>query len=99
MSDPISITFKIRERGTWRTSEILEVPPSDTSQVERIAVKYMRKRIRLYDIDLNVLTPQMCYQAAVANSGNLLLLIPETDININAELEASVNQLLSDLDP
>jgi hypothetical protein len=57
----------------------------------------MRKReqIRVYDTDLNILTPQMCFQAAIANGSNMLLLIPEKEIDINEELEASISQLLS----
>jgi hypothetical protein len=33
----------------------------------------------------------MCFQAAITNNGNILLLIPEADIDINEELEASVS--------
>ncbi len=57
----------------------------------------MRKReqIRVYDTDLNILTPQICFHAAIANGSNMLLLIPEKEIDINKELEASVSQLLS----
>ena len=92
--------FKVRERGVWRTAQSLLVNSSDLSEIERIAVKYMRKKeqMRVYDTDLNILTPQMCVQAAIANRGNILLLIPERDIDINEELEASVAQLLSESD-
>jgi hypothetical protein len=38
----------------------------------------------------------MCFQAAIANGSNMLLLIPEKEIDINKELEASVSQLLSE---
>lgn len=60
----------------------------------------MRKReqIRVYDIDLNILTPQMCFQAAIVNGSNMLLLIPEKEIDINEELKAFVSQLLSESD-
>jgi len=54
--------------------------------------------MRLYDTDLNILTPQMCFQAAIANRKNILFLIPERDIDINEELEASVSQLLPEPD-
>ena len=37
----------------------------------------------------------MCFQATIANGNNILLLIPEKEIYINEELEASVSQLLS----
>jgi hypothetical protein len=63
-----------------------------------MAVQYMRKKeqMRLYDTDLNILTPQMGFQAAIANKSNMLLLISEKDIDINEELEAPVSQLLSE---
>jgi hypothetical protein len=98
--DSIWVTFKVRERGVWRTAQNLHVYSSDPSEVERIAVKYMRKKeqMRLYDTDLNILTPQICFQAAMANRKNMLLLIPERDIDINEELEVSVAQLLSESD-
>jgi hypothetical protein len=59
----------------------------------------MRKweQIRVFDTDLNILTPQtdpqMCFQAAIANERNILLLIPEEEVDINEELEASVSRL------
>jgi hypothetical protein len=40
----------------------------------------------------------MCFQAAIANGSNMLLLIPEKEIDINEELKASVSRLLSELD-
>jgi hypothetical protein len=52
--------------------------------------------MRLYDTDLNILTPQMCFQAAIANKSNMLLLVLERDIDISKELEASVSELLSE---
>lgn len=57
-----------------------------------------REQIRVYDTDLNILTLQMSFQAAITNGSNMLLLIPENEIDINRELEASVSQLLSELD-
>ncbi|KAH7379030.1 hypothetical protein BKA64DRAFT_750205 [Cadophora sp. MPI-SDFR-AT-0126] len=94
--DSVWITFKILERGVWRTAQRLHVRFSDPSEVERIAVKYMRKseQIRVYDTDLNILTPQMCYEAAMANRCNILLLIPGKQLDISEELEASVSLLL-----
>ena len=49
--------------------------PSDPSEVERVAVKYMRKRIRLFDTGLNILTPADCFEAATADGSNTILLI------------------------
>jgi hypothetical protein len=71
------------------------VDPSDPSEVERVAVKYMRKKIRLFDSELNILTPQDCFEAATADRRNIILLIPEAGINIGGELKASISELIS----
>lgn len=44
---------------------------------------------------LNILTPQECFEAALADRTNTILLIPEAEINIDKELEASVSELAS----
>ncbi|KAK5209211.1 hypothetical protein LTR41_004746 [Exophiala xenobiotica] len=92
----IHITYRIRERGEWRIAHTLDMDPSDTSEVERLAVKYMRKRIRVFDSNLNILTPRNCFEAATTDGKNTVLLIPESDINIGREIEASVADLASD---
>ena len=55
----------------------------------------MRKQMRLLDTDLNILTPRNCFQAAIADGSNTLLVIPEKEIDINEQLEASVSELPS----
>jgi hypothetical protein len=40
----------------------------------------------------------MCFEAAIANGSNMLLLIPGKEIDINEELVASVSRLLSEPD-
>jgi hypothetical protein len=50
-----------------------------------------REKIRVYNINLNILIPQMCFQAIITNGSNMLILIPEKEIDINKELEASVS--------
>ena len=50
----------------------------------------------VYNTDLDILTPQMCFHAAIAYGSNMLLLVPAKEIDINKEPEASVSQLLSE---
>jgi hypothetical protein len=58
----------------------------------------MRKRIRLFDTALNILTPRGCLEAALADGASTILLILEEEISIDGELEASVSELVSDTD-
>lgn len=60
-----------------------------------MAKKYMQKRIRLFDTALNSLTSQECFKAVIADEINTILLISETKINIDKQLEASVSVLSS----
>jgi hypothetical protein len=36
----------------------------------------------------------MCFQVAIANGNNMLLLIPEKEVGINEELETSVSTII-----
>jgi hypothetical protein len=69
--------------------------PSNPSEIKRVAVKYMRKYIRLFDTKLNILTPIDYFEAATADGSNTILLIPETEIDITKELENSISKLAS----
>ncbi|KAF1948545.1 hypothetical protein CC80DRAFT_556251 [Byssothecium circinans] len=95
----IPITYKIRERGAWRTSHRLDVDPSNPSEVERVAVKYMRKKMRLFDTELNILTPRDCFEAATAEGRNTILLIPEAEIYISEQLENSIPESIAEREP
>ena len=53
----IRINYHVLERGAWRAANSLLVDPSNLFKVERVVKKYMRKRIRLFDTELNILTP------------------------------------------
>ena len=72
--------------------------PSDLSEVERVAVKYIRKQIRLFNTELNILTPADCFEASTADGSNTILLIPEAEIDISEELETSLSNLASEGD-
>jgi len=76
-------------------ADSLLVNPSDPSEDERVAKKYIRKRIRLFDTELNILTPQGCFEAALADGTNTILLILEAEISIDEELKAFVSELAS----
>ncbi len=68
---------------------------TDASEVERVAIKYMRKGFRLFDKHLNILTPRNCLEAATLDGSNTILLVREADINIDIKLESSVSELPS----
>jgi hypothetical protein len=69
------------------------VDPSDPSEIERVAVKYIRKHVRLFNTKLNILAPADCFEAATTDGSNTILLIPEAEIDITKELENSISKL------
>ena len=97
----IRIDFKIREQGDgpWKTAHSLLVDPSDPSEIERVAIKYMRKEIRLFNTSSKVLKPRECFAAAILNNENTIYLIPETEIHVNEQFLASITGSLSNVEP
>jgi hypothetical protein len=95
-SSTVRIEFKIHERDVWRTDRSLLVDSSDPSEVERVAKKYMRKGIRPFDSSLNLLVPRTCFQAAIADGSNTILLVPENSIQVNNQLVKFVPDAMSD---
>ena len=73
----------------------LDVDPADPSEVERIAVKHMRKGIRLFDKQLNVLTLEGCFKAVASDGSNTIFLIPKAEVNISDQLQCSMSELVS----
>ncbi|KAK6592219.1 hypothetical protein H4I96_12079 [Botrytis cinerea] len=89
----VRITFKVRERNIWKTSHYIDVDPlnsSDAREVYRMAIKHMRKGMRLFDSELNILRPPQCLEAAIASGSNIILVIPEVNIDIDRKLEDSI---------
>ena len=63
----------------WRDAGSLLVDPSDTSEIERVSKKYLRKGIRLAASNLRFLDPESCFYAARDDGSNTVFLIPEDD--------------------
>ena len=81
-SSPIRIEFKTRARNNeWVTSDILHVDPSDPSEVQRVAAKYLRKNFHLFDTEYNNLIPRTCFGQATRNGTNTILVIPVSEVN------------------
>ncbi len=65
------------------------IDPFDPSEVERVAKKKIREKIRLFDTELRMLTSQECYQAVMIDGTYTVLLIRESEIYIDDELQIS----------
>jgi hypothetical protein len=80
---PVDIHFKIRDHGEYRPLQTLSVDPSDTKELERFVVKYMRKHepIYTYTKDERMVKVGTCFEDAIADGENTLYLIPKWELN------------------
>jgi hypothetical protein len=62
------------------------VDPSEPSEVERVAKKYIRKGIRPFDTSFNLLLSRICFQVVTANGTNTILLVSEDYIRFDNQL-------------
>jgi hypothetical protein len=72
----VRITFLNRERGSTFISDIIEVDPSDPSEVTRVAFKYTRKEYSITNTTALMLHPKTCFEEVTADGTNTILLIP-----------------------
>ncbi|ELR03469.1 hypothetical protein VC83_00134 [Pseudogymnoascus destructans] len=65
----IRIEFKILEGEVWMTERSLLVDPSELSEVEQVAKKYMRKGIRPFDTSFNFVLLRLSASAMASAYG------------------------------
>lgn len=65
---------------------MLTVNSSDSFEIEREAKKYVRERVRLFNIELRMLTSCECYDVMTVDDTYTIFLISELRIDINDEL-------------
>ena len=92
-SSRIGIKFVLREGDGWVEQENLSIDPSSPALVEHIAEEHTRKRNFLFNTSLRAMAPSECFEAAVGNGTNMILLIPEGSVNIDHELGTSARKL------
>ena len=69
------------------------IDPSDPSLVKCVVEKHTSERRFLFNTNLQSMAPSECFEAVVADSTNVILLIPEGNINIDRELSISALKL------
>ena len=62
-------------------SDVLNVDPSDPSEVERVAGKYLRKHFYLFDSEGNNLAPKTCFAQVTRLGTDTVLVVPVTEVN------------------
>jgi hypothetical protein len=82
----VRINFKIRDGGIWKPASAHIIESSDSSEIEKAAMNWIRGKWRLFNTELRMLAPQQCYDAVIADGTYTILLIRESEIAIDSEL-------------
>lgn len=91
--DRVCIHFKSRENKIWRVVQSLWVERSDPSEVIRVAKKNMRKGLRIFDTNMQLLAPDDCFEAVTADGTNTIVLVPQMQLEIDDQMLDSANVL------
>lgn len=91
--DRVCIHFKIGENKIWRVVQSLWVERSDLSEVIRVAKKNMRKGLRIFDTNMQLLAPDDCFEAVTADGTNTIVLVPQMQLEIDDQMLDSANVL------
>ena len=87
----ILIKFILHDGDNW--VEMESIDPSDPSLVKCVVEKHTSERQFLFNTTLWSIAPSECLEAVVADGTNVILLIPEGNINIDCELLISALKL------
>ena len=89
----VRINFKIRDGDIWKPVSTHVTERSNSSEIEKVAMKWVREKWRLFNTELRMLAPQQCYNAAITDGTYTILLMRESDINIDHEPLLSVMKI------
>ena len=81
----VHINFKIRDGIIWKPVSTHLTERSESSEIEKVAMKWVREKWRLFNTELRMLAPQQCYDAAIVHGTYTILLMRESDISIDHE--------------
>ncbi|KAI1382526.1 uncharacterized protein F4822DRAFT_442585 [Hypoxylon trugodes] len=70
----VVIKFMARRNNDWIISDEVAADPKDPLHIQRIAVKYLRKGIGIYDHNLQVLYPETCFNMVTSDGTNTIYL-------------------------
>ena len=82
----VRINFKLHDGGIWKPASTHTIKRSDSSEIEKVAMNSVRGKWRLFNTELRMLAPQQCYDAVIADGTYTILMIRESEIDIDNEL-------------
>lgn len=65
----------------------------DPSKTEKLAIKHIREKRKLFDTELGILAARQCYEAAIADGARTSLMMRESDIEIDYDLVLSAMKM------
>ncbi|RHZ45333.1 uncharacterized protein CDV56_103135 [Aspergillus thermomutatus] len=77
------------KRSRWKTGHELQVDPLEPSEVKRVARKDARNRDATYMTKIGMLTPVQCFEAAIEDATNTILMELDGELVLDEETMAS----------
>lgn len=71
----LGINFRVGNRGTWEPASAHTIERSDFFTIEKVTANRVRRKRRLFNIELRMLAPQLCFEAVVADNTYTVLLM------------------------
>ena len=82
----VRINFKLYNGDIWKPTSTHIIERSDSFEIEKIAIDSIRGKWRLFNTKLRMLAPQQYYNTVIADGTVTILLIRESEIDIDNEL-------------
>ena len=86
------IEFKKFENGEWKRAHEVIVDPLEPSEVERVARKYLRKNIAIFDTKEKALNARTCFERVTSDGTNTIYLKPDWEIDTKRYTRNRSNQ-------
>ncbi|CZT07754.1 uncharacterized protein RCO7_10310 [Rhynchosporium graminicola] len=94
--EKVEIRFKEWKGHCWKALPSIYAHPEDSSEVERIAKKYIRKRFRIFNTELQMLAPRDCFQDVANDRTHTVLLVSQDSLCTDNEMEESAKRVRDD---
>lgn len=65
----------------------------DPSKIEKVAIRHIRTKRKLFETELGMLAARQCYEAAITDGTLTILMMRESDIDIDYDLVFSTMQI------
>jgi hypothetical protein len=75
--EKVRVAFKILEQGEWIVDREVVADAEDPSEVQRLAIKYLRRDMGLFSSKNRVLAAEACFDRVRSNGTDAIYVVPQ----------------------